>query len=507
MEKRLIVAIALSLLVLVSWSSLVSKNQTIATKGVTAEKPLVASAVTTPTPLQAQVLKAGTPSIAPTVLNFSQDQIDIVFVEQQAAIKEVIFKKYKSGKIVLGDGFALGDGSALFHKESFSVDKAVFVQTDKDKEIIKRFIFSNYAIELEIEMRNLSNLNLSVNWPLILGTLNFSGDQNEVRFQDIAIISKDKADRVNGRKNLSAQAIQFVGLRNRYFCAILEPVQAAYSGVIQQLDKQESRVYIQPQETTLAPGQRLIQKFRIYLGPQDLQIINSVNPEWSAVMHYGIFNFIAHLLLQLLEILYKAVHNWGWVLVILSFLIYILLFPLTLKQMRSMKEMQAIQPRVDELRKLYKDNPQRLNKEIMQLYKEHKVNPLGGCLPLLLQIPVFFALYQVLMRSVALKGAQFLWIKDLSEPDRLFLLPFNIPILGNEFNLLPLVMALQMFFQQKMSMSAASSGSNEQQKLMLILFPVMFGLIFYKMPSGLVLYWFINSSLMLFYQWRMSRQR
>lgn len=173
-----------------------------------------------------------------------------------------------------------------------------------------------------------------------------------------------------------------------------------------------------------------------------------------------------------------------------------------------MKEMQVLQPKIEALRKAYKDNPQRMNKEIMELYKEHKVNPFGGCLPLLLQMPIFFALYQALMRSIALKGASFLWIKDLSEPDRLFMLPFSIPVLGNEINILPIVMAIGMFAQQKISMSQAATGTSaDQQKMMMILMPLMFGLIFYHMPSGLVLYWFVNSALMLFYQFKIYRAK
>jgi YidC/Oxa1 family membrane protein insertase len=175
--------------------------------------------------------------------------------------------------------------------------------------------------------------------------------------------------------------------------------------------------------------------------------------------------------------------------------------------MRSMKEMQVLQPKIEELRKVYKDNPQKLNKEILELYREHKVNPFGGCLPLILQMPIFFALYQVLMRSVFLKGAHFLWIKDLSEPDRLFILSANLPILGNEINILPIIMTIGMFIQQKISMVATSPEAAEQQKIMLIILPLMFGFIFYKMPSGLVLYWFINSTLMLLYQFKIRRMR
>lgn len=172
-----------------------------------------------------------------------------------------------------------------------------------------------------------------------------------------------------------------------------------------------------------------------------------------------------------------------------------------------MKEMQLLQPKIDALRKELKDNPQRLNKEIMELYKEHKVNPLGGCLPLLLQMPIFFALYQALIRSAALRGAHFLWIKDLSAPDKLFTLKNSIPFLGNQINILPILMAIGMFVQQKISSVKATGEAAQQQKMMSIIMPVMFGVIFYQMPSGLVLYWLVNSMLMLFYQLRLNKQK
>jgi len=172
-----------------------------------------------------------------------------------------------------------------------------------------------------------------------------------------------------------------------------------------------------------------------------------------------------------------------------------------------MKEMQLLQPKIEALRKEHKDNPQALNKEIMELYKEHKVNPLGGCLPLLLQMPIFFALYQALMRSVSLRGAKFLWIKDLSAPDQLFTLKNSLPFLGNQVNILPILMAIGMFVQQKISMVKTTGEAAQQQKIMSIIMPVMFGVIFYQMPSGLVLYWFVNSTLMLIYQFRINMQK
>jgi YidC/Oxa1 family membrane protein insertase len=172
-----------------------------------------------------------------------------------------------------------------------------------------------------------------------------------------------------------------------------------------------------------------------------------------------------------------------------------------------MKEMQLLQPKIEALRKELKDNPQRLNKEIMELYKEHKVNPLGGCLPLLLQMPIFFALYQALIRSVALRGAHFLWIQDLSSPDKAFVFKNSLPLLGNQVNVLPILMAIGMFVQQKFSMPKTTGDAAQQQKMMMIIMPIMFGVIFYQMPSGLVLYWFINSLLMLGYQFRINSQK
>jgi YidC/Oxa1 family membrane protein insertase len=144
----------------------------------------------------------------------------------------------------------------------------------------------------------------------------------------------------------------------------------------------------------------------------------------------------------------------------------------------------------------------------MELYRTHKVNPLGGCLSLIPQLPIFLALYQALMRSPFLRGAEFLWIKDLSEPDKLISFKQNIPFMGNELNILPILMAIGMLVQQKITkMPSTDQKSAEQQKIMTLLMPLLFGVIFYRMPSGLVLYWFVNSMLTLIYQLRANRKR
>lgn len=508
MEKRLILAITLSLLVLLAWSVLVPKPQLVDNKEVTQQVPetavVISPDIKPAKDIQKQALHKEFP--ASSLVTVSQEKYNIIFIEPHAAIQEISFKAYQNYKFPLHLGFLLDDPDLVFQKGNITPESIDFVYSDKNKRIIKRFLLSNsnYSIELEIKIQNLSNLPLKISFPLILGILNLADESAQAHFKDVTIATKEKIMHLVPRKDVASSGMRFLGLRDRYFCAILEPAPGNYTGFIKKINNQKFQIGLNLSELIILPNQEIQQKFNIYLGPQELKQIASIQPDWTGVMHYGTFDIIAHILLQFLDILYRLVHNWGLVLIILSVSIYFLLYPLSLKQMRSMKQMQALQPQMEELRKLYKNNPQKLNKEIMELYRHHKVNPLSGCLPMILQIPVFFALYQVLMRSVSLKGAHFLWIKDLSEPDRLFHLSVSLPILGNEINILPILMAIGMFIQQKISMATTASGSAEQQKIMLIVFPLMFGLIFYHMPAGLVLYWFINSALMLIYQLRVS---
>jgi len=509
MEKRLVLAIALSLLVLLSWSALVPKSQLIDNKVVALNKTRE-QALTQQLPPVNQTSGEALPplSSANELVKFIQDARDIIFDPARAAIVEVVFKNKLEHRLPLKIGL-LSDNGNLFKQESIGKEQISFVYQDQDKRIIKKFIIPNnsYTIDLEIKIQNLSSSPLLLHPQIILGRLDLSAKNTQSRYQDIFVGNKEKNFHLPAGKDFTAQDVKFIGLRDQYFCAILEPADIVTSAFVKKLNSQESEVGILDSEINLKPGAQIGHLFHIYLGPQDLKTINNIKPEWSGIIYYGTFDFIAQLLLQLLGFFYGLVHNWGWAIIVLSLAVYFLLFPLSLKQMRSMKEMQLLQPKIEALRKELKDNPQRLNKEIMELYKEHKVNPLGGCLPLLLQMPIFFALYQALIRSVALRGAQFLWIKDLSSPDQLFTFKNSIPILGNQVNILPILMAIGMFVQQKISTVKATGEAAQQQKMMSIIMPVMFGVIFYHMPSGLVLYWFVNSILMLVYQMRINKQK
>jgi len=509
MEKRLVLAIALSLLVLLSWSALAPKPQLVDNKVVITNKSQL---VTSPQEISTAIMPLAVmpPSVdfARETVKFTQDSREIIFDPVTASIVDVVFKDGLEHRLPLKIGF-LTDGNLSFKQHNVTKDSISFVYEDQNKRIIKKFIIPNnsYVIELEIQIQNLSPSPLLLNPQLVLGRLDLSTKNRQARYQDIFLGNKEKTMHLSAGKDFSSSEVKFIGLRDQYFCTIVEPDSLATSAYIKKITPQESEVGLFMSETNLKPGAQIGHSFRIYLGPQELKTISNAKPEWAAIIYFGTFDFIAQLLLQLLGFFYGLVHNWGLAIIILSISVYFLLFPLSIKQMRSMKEMQILQPKIEALRKELKDNPQKLNKEIMELYKEHKVNPLGGCLPLLLQMPIFFALYQALIRSVALRGAHFLWIKDLSSPDKAFIFKNSIPFFGNQINILPILMAIGMFVQQKISMAKATGEAAQQQKMMSIIMPIMFGVIFYQMPSGLVLYWFVNSLFMLGYQFRINSQK
>jgi YidC/Oxa1 family membrane protein insertase len=509
MEKRLVLAIALSLLVLISWSALAPRPQGIDNKELIGKNPqsLNTSQGISSTVISAQDL---TPAVVlPTeTVTFIQGKREFVFNPATASIVEVVFKEGLDHHLPLKIGF-LSEGNFTFKEDAKTQDSISFSYEDQTKRVVKKYIIPNNSnvIELEIKIVNLSSAPLLLNPQIVLGRLDLSSKNQQSRYQDVFLSNKDKSMHLSAGKDFNSPDVKFIGLRDQYFCAIIEPINNLGSGYVKKITAQESEVGLLFSETSLNPKSQIGHLFRIYLGPQDLNAINLAKPEWSGIIYFGMFDFIAQLLLQLLGFFYGLVHNWGLAIIILSIAVYFILFPLSIKQMRSMKEMQLLQPKIEALRKELKDNPQRLNKEIMELYKEHKVNPLGGCLPLLLQMPIFFALYQALIRSVSLRGAHFLWIQDLSSPDKAFVFKNSIPFLGNQVNVLPILMAIGMFVQQKISMAQATGEAAQQQKMMSIIMPIMFGVIFYQMPSGLVLYWFVNSLFMLGYQLRINSQK
>jgi YidC/Oxa1 family membrane protein insertase len=217
--------------------------------------------------------------------------------------------------------------------------------------------------------------------------------------------------------------------------------------------------------------------FHGYVGQKEYKVLKSIKPVLTNAIEYGWFTFASKPLFQFLSWLHGILGNWGWSIVALTFVVRIILYPLTYKGMMSMQKIKKISPQIKELQVKHKGDPQRMNKAVMDMYKKHNANPLGGCLPMLMQIPVFFAIYRVLLNAVELQGAEWiLWIDDLSRMD--------------SYYVLPILMGASMYYQQKLT---PSNFTDPMQEKVFKFLPVIFTFFFITFPSGLVLYWFVNN--------------
>ena len=234
----------------------------------------------------------------------------------------------------------------------------------------------------------------------------------------------------------------------------------------------------------IAPGATAAVDARLFIGPQEEKVLESIAPGLELVKDYGFFTILSKPLYWLLDKLHGVIGNWGWAIVALVFLLKILFYPLNAKAYASMAKMKAINPKIMEMRERLKDKPQQMQQEMMRIYREEKVNPMGGCLPILIQIPVFIALYWVLLSSVEMRGAPWiLWIKDLSVRDPYFILP--------------IVMTLTTLLQTALN---PLPPDPMQAKLMWFM-PLIFSVMFFFFPAGLVLYWITNNILTIAQQW------
>ncbi len=241
-------------------------------------------------------------------------------------------------------------------------------------------------------------------------------------------------------------------------------------------------------KVTVQPGSEQKVSMRLYAGPQELEKIKTLAPGLDLVVDYGWLKILAYPIFLALSWLHKLVGNWGVAIILLTVLIKLAFYPLSAASYKSMAKMRKLAPRLQHLKERYGDDRQKLHEQMMKIYQEEKINPLGGCLPILIQIPVFIALYWALLGAVELRQAPFaLWIHDLSKPD-----PFYV---------LPIVMAITSFIQVKLS---PSSPDPVQQKVMMAM-PLVFSVMFIFFPAGLVLYWLVNNVLSILQQWRINK--
>jgi YidC/Oxa1 family membrane protein insertase len=229
--------------------------------------------------------------------------------------------------------------------------------------------------------------------------------------------------------------------------------------------------------------------FLLYAGPKRYELLKTFNVGLEHIIDFGFFSIIARPLFWLLKFFYDVIGNYGWAIIALTVVTRIPFIPLINKGQKSMKKLQEIQPHMTALKEKYKNDPQKMQKEVMEIYKKHKVNPVGGCLPMLIQLPVFFALYKILLIAIELRGTPFMWwIKDLSMKD-----PYYI---------LPIIMGITMVIQQKMT----PSTMDPTQAKMMMLMPVIFTFMFLSFPSGLVIYWLVSNVLGIVQQYYVNKK-
>ena len=307
-----------------------------------------------------------------------------------------------------------------------------------------------------------------------------------VALSEHKLLEKPLTDIEKGAIDLKSPS--WVGFESQYFLSVAVPKNGSTSGLLETIeDVPTARV-----EQAFADRKAT---FVVYAGPKDRDELSKVGYDLDRALDFGWFWFIAVPLLQALRMLQRVTGNWGVAIIALTALTKLVTTPLTQTTFRNMREMQKIQPQMAKIRERYKDDQVALQKEMMELYRRHRVNPFSGCLPMVFQLPIFVGLYNALSHAIELRHAPFiLWINDLSAPDRLMILGFGIPVLT-------LLMGVSMLVQQWIS---PQQGDPTQQRMMMIM-PVVFTFMFINFPSGLVLYWLVNNVLTIGQQYMMLR--
>lgn len=405
--------------------------------------------------------------------------------------------------------------------------------------ISKQFTFytRSYTVDMALKFENLDNNGE----PLLIGG-NEPWDGYELRWgpginADLLLHERESGKR--GRRGsegaktyigsgkpkrelkdeFALETVLWAGVNSQYFSAIMIPdqqLEATYALDNVKANDTGDVLVAAPTETAvlsiprfqLTSQQQVTHAFRLYVGPKDNALLKEITAPITSetpldlprVIDFGFFSPVAWGMLWLMKQLYSLFGNYGVAIILLTALVKVISFPLTRKAHVSMKKMQELQPQLTELREKFRDDPQKLNRASMRLYKENGVNPLGGCIPWLPQLPIFWALFALLGSAVELRGAPFfLWIDDLSAPDTLIDLPFSIPLIVTQIDairFLPILNGVTTWLQQKYvgGMSATPATTNTQAKIMQFL-PIIFIFLFYNWASGFVLYWLCNNVL------------
>lgn len=390
----------------------------------------------------------------------------------------------------------------LSGKEKLSVSYVLDVDAARSITVTYTFTGDSYVVDYDLKLNGFASTiagnEYQLNWD---GGLVYSEkDQVDESHNALAgaylgggLLKLDASDANKSYREEESGKAEWIAVRNKYFVSALIP-QRSTEGVYLQGSKtagSEVENYVAALKMAVPAGQNTVDdRYRLYVGPLDYNTVRSLGIGLEKIMDFGwdwlTRPFAEYLILPIFNWMNKYVTNYGLIIIIFAFLIKMVTYPLSLASTKSMKKMAALQPMMQELQEKYKDNPAKMQSELGRIYKEAGVNPLGGCLPTLIQMPLLFAMFYVFRSSIQLRQHGFLWAKDLSVPDSIFDFGFAIPLYGDHIAVMPILMAVTVFFQQKIT---PTTQTNEQMKIMLWMFPAMMLLFFNNMPAGLGLYY------------------
>jgi YidC/Oxa1 family membrane protein insertase len=542
MERRALLAVVISILILVVYQQFVLKRlyppsttspETNALPGAPAqsELPPASAPPAAVAPAPAIPEAAPVPAVEGSDVVVDTDLYQAVFTTAGGRLKSLVLKRFRTtvaadspplqmiqfpvaNKLPLGVSLVgatqLSDAGVVYRADQQHVDippggSAVVNFTGElegatvHKRIEMHGDVYDWALDVDVANPPSAYSEIAVGWE---EGMNPAGPKAaEVVFDSVVVLQKGKLQSTLFTSldppSLLENDITWMAFTGRYFLAGLVP---------QAEDENHLRTWAKRTDQTvdgqlLFPPQTFKAHLDMFVGPKDIDRLEAFGHGLRRAVDLGRFSFIALPMLQALRLLHRFTGNYGVAIILLTVIIKLLFYPLTKKSFESMRAMQKLQPEMAKIRERLQDKPDEMNREIMDLYKRHKVNPLGGCLPMILQLPVFFGLYSALQNAIELRHAPFIgWITDLSAPDRLgsiqlpFVEPAGIPVMT-------LTMGVSMFVQQWMTPSAADPS---QQRVMMIM-PLMFTYMFINFPAGLSLYWLANNLLTIAQQYSINR--
>jgi len=489
-----------------------------------------------------------TPATPESIVRIASDDIELALSSHGGVVKSVILKKFNTypgeaseeNPPVVFDfsrypGFELKGIEGLPKNASYEIEKGADSRTvilrsaTPEGMLVERKLelLDDYQVKVTDSFKNLGKSLIKIGTNSVcMGTMSRGSSKNDIISIDafpegekpkVVHWDKEKATKgfIGGAGGFGCSGSQsalgmpdqvsvpmsgaqkWVAVKSRFFVSTLASSVAncGYEATLERDVSKDKYILGSLSARMCFPGQMLEQgasfsrEYTMYVGPKKLDLLKKMGNSMDTIMEFGFFTIVCKPLVTTLNFFYKLIPNYGIAVILLTILVRIMFWPLTHKSTVSMRKMQEIQPELKALQAQYKDNPQKIQKETWAIYKKNKVNPMSSCLPMLIQIPVFIALFTVLRSAVELRYAPFLWIVDLSEPENLF--AGMVPIIGS-LNILPFLMAGTMALQSYLTPSA---GDPQQQKMMMIMMPIMMLFMFYSFPAALSLYWTVSQAL------------